>query len=80
MGKVHGWMASYRTDPRTWSTKDCAKKLPHTWLWTEAGRNETRRTYRAPLTQALPHVLQSYAEAFANQRFGCAPVGIIVGS
>ena len=66
MGKVHGWMASYRTAPRTWSTKACAKKLNKKWLLDLCERNETRRTYRAPLTQALPHVLQSFAEAFAN--------------
>ena len=30
-------------------------------------RNEnTRRTHRAAMTQALPHVLQSFAKAFAN--------------
>ena len=66
MEKVAVWVASYRTATRTWSTKACAKWLPHTWLWTEAGRNETRRTYRAPLTQALLGILQSFAEAFAN--------------
>ena len=66
MEKVNRWIASYRTAPRVRSTKACVKKLPHTWLWTEAGRNETRRTHRAPMTQALPHVLQSFAKAFAN--------------
>ena len=66
MEKVNRWIASYRTATRTWSTKDCAKKLPHTWLWTEAGRNETRHTHRAPLTQALLDILQSFAKAFAN--------------
>ena len=35
-------------------------------------RNEnTRRTHRAPLTQALPHVLQSFAKAFANALAVC---------
>ena len=32
MEKVHGWMASYRTAPRAWSTKASAKKLPKKWL------------------------------------------------
>ena len=66
MEKVNRWIASYRTAPRVRSTKACVKKLPHTWLWTEAGRNERRLTHRAPMTQALPHVLQSFAKAFAN--------------
>jgi hypothetical protein len=73
MEKVNRWIASYRTAPRVRSTKACVKKLPHTWLWTEAGRNERRLTHRAPMTQALPHVLQSFAKAFANA-FGCVPV------
>ena len=73
MEKVNRRIASYRPAHNTWSTKACAKYLPHTWLWTEAGRNERRLTHRAPMTQALPHVLQSFAKAFANA-FGCVPV------
>ena len=30
--KVYRRIASYRTDPRTWSTKACVKKLPKKWL------------------------------------------------
>ena len=71
MEKVNRRIASYRPALRTWSTKACAKYLPHTWLWTEAGRNERRLTHRAPMTQALPHVLQSFAKAFANALAVC---------
>ena len=59
-------MASYRTAPRTWSTKACVKKLKKTRLLDLCERNETRRTHRAPMTSGEYEFLQSFAEAFAN--------------
>ena len=66
MGKMVVSMASYRTAPRTWSTKACVKKLNKKWLLDLCEQNETRRTHRSPMTQALLDILQSFAEAFAN--------------
>ena len=66
MEKVVGWIASYRTAPRMRSTKACVKKLNKKWLLDLCEQNERRLTHRAPMTQALPHVLQSFAKAFAN--------------
>ena len=77
MEKVVGWMASYRTAPRTYVVHQSLRQVAQQKVAVGFVRNEnTRRTHRAPLTQALPHVLQSFAEAFVNALAVCARTGI----